>query len=258
MLEYDYMDKFLINLTKQGGDYLLKNFKKDGKLVRMRKTAKEAATKYDKENDQLIIEKIREKHPKHSILTEESGFIDNESDWLWIVDSLDGTSNFANSNPLFSICIALMHKKALKLGAIYAPAIDEFYFAKKDRGAYLNGDKIKISTTKTLDQSYLFYCEGGETNRKRIAQNLKKIYPEVTDLKKIGSAGIETAWVAAGRGDGYFTTKIDPWDVAAGVLLVREAGGKVTDFKGGTWKPEKSDLVFSNKKVHQEILGLIK
>lgn len=251
------MEKFIKELVKAAGDYLLDNFKKDRELIRLRTSAKAAVTKYDKIADQLIIERIRKKYPNHSILTEESGLKKGNSDWLWIVDSLDGTGNFANGNPLFSVCIALVKKNKLELGTIYAPAIDEFYFAQKGKGAYSKQRRIKVSKIPNLKSSYIFYCEGNEKNRKRLAKIINKIYPQITDLRKLGSAGLETAWVAAGRGEAYFTTKIDPWDVAPGVLLVKEAGGKVTDFKGNPWKPIRSNLLFSNKKIHQQLLNLL-
>ncbi len=108
-----------------------------------------------------------------------------------------------------------------------------------------------------LDQSYIFYCEGGEKSRERTGKLLYKVYPLVTDIRKLGSAGLETAWVAAGKGEAYFTTRIEPWDVAPGVLLVQEAGGKVSDFQGNPWQPQTGDLLFSNKKLHVKILGLL-
>jgi len=245
------------SLARKAGDILMKHFRRDWALLKERSTAKEAATKYDKEVDRLIVEEIKRHYPHHSLLTEESGFLQDDPDWLWIVDSLDGTGDFANFNPFFSVCIALMHQSELLLGAIYAPAIDEFYLAEKGRGAYLNGVKIQVSDVSDLGQSYIFYCEGGEKNRIRTIKLINSVYPLVTDMRKLGSAGLETAWVAAGKGEAYFTTRIEPWDVAPGVLLVQEAGGKVSDFQGNPWKPETGDLLFSNKKLHDKILSLI-
>jgi len=251
------MRDFVENLAKTAGEVLLSHFAEDEGLLRLRASAKEAATKYDKLVDELIIKEIKEKYPRHSLLTEENGFVNGDPDWLWIVDSLDGTGNFASSNPLFSVCIAVMHKGELVLGTIYAPAIKEFYLAEKGNGAYLNQRRIRASDISKLQQSYVLYCEGGEKDRLRTQSLLSKVYPEVVDIRKLGSAGLETAWVAAGKADAYFTTEIDAWDVAAGVLLVREAGGRVTDFRGNAWKPERSDLLFSNGKLHSAILGLL-
>jgi myo-inositol-1(or 4)-monophosphatase len=245
------------SLTRRAGDTLMKHFRQDWSLLKERSTAKEAATKYDMEIDRLIVKEIKRHYPHHSLLTEESGFFQNDPDWLWIVDSLDGTGDFADFNPFFSVCIALMHQSELLLGAIYAPAIDEFYFAEKGKGAYLNGVKIQVSNISDLGQSYIFYCEGGDKDRARTGKLLQNVYPRVTDIRKLGSAGLETAWVAAGKGEAYFTTRIEPWDVAPGVLLVQEAGGKVSDFQGNPWQPVTGDLLFSNQKLHERILSLL-
>ena len=251
------MKELIESLARKAGDTLMKHFRQDWALLNERHTAKEAVTRYDGEVDRLIVEKIRRHYPGHSLLTEESGLLQGDPEWLWIVDSLDGTGNFANFNPFFSVCIALMHQSKLLLGAIYAPAIDEFYLAEKGKGAYLNGVKIQVSDVSDLSQSYIFYCEGGDKDRERTGKLLHKVYPRVTDIRKLGSAGLETAWVAAGKGEAYFTTRIEPWDVAPGVLLVREAGGKVSDFQGNPWKPQTSDLLFSNNRLHEKLLGLI-
>jgi myo-inositol-1(or 4)-monophosphatase len=251
-------EKELIDsLSRKAGDILMKHFRQDWALLKERSTAKEAATKYDGQVDRLIVEEIKKRFPRHSLLTEESGFLQGDPEWLWIVDSLDGTGNFANFNPFFAVCLALMHQDELLLGAIYAPAIDEFYFAAKGKGAYLNGVRIRVSNVSDLNQSYILYCEGGEKDRGRTGALLHKVYPQVTDIRKLGSAGLETAWVAAGKREAYFTTRIEPWDVAPGVLLVEEAGGKVSDFQGNPWKPQTSDLLFSNNELHEKILGLL-
>jgi myo-inositol-1(or 4)-monophosphatase len=251
------MKELIESLARKAGDTLMKYFRQDWALLKERSTAKGAATKYDKEVDRSIIEDIKRHYPRHSLLTEESGLFQGDPDWLWIVDSLDGTGNFADFNPFFSVCIALMHQNELLLGAIYAPAIDEFYFAEKGKGAYLNRVKIQVSDISDLSQSYILYCEGGDKDRGRTGELLQKVYPRVTDIRKLGSAGLETAWVAAGKGEAYFSTKIEPWDVAPGVLLVQEAGGKVSDFQGNPWKPQTGDLLFSNKKLHENILSLL-
>jgi len=248
---------FIEALARRAGDTLLSHFGQDEQLLTMRASVKDAVTRYDKLVDHLIVHDITAKYPGHSLLTEESGRLEGDPDWLWIVDSLDGTTAFASSNPLFCVCLALMHKGELVLGAVYAPAIGELYLAEKGKGAYLNEKRIHVSHTSELSHSYLFYCEGGEKDRVRTGGLLARIYPHVTDVRKLGSAGLETAWVAAGKGDAYYTTSIEPWDVAPGVLLVEEAGGVVTDFHGNPWKVETGDLVFSNGRVHPAVLDLL-
>ena len=252
------MIAFIENLARRAGDMLLSHFGEDEGLLKLRCSVKEAVTRYDKMADELICRQIRERYPGHSLLTEESGLLKGDPDWLWVVDSLDGTSGFASQNPLFSVCIAVMHKGELILGAIYASAINEFYLAEKGSGAYHNKRRIHVSGTSDFEQSYLFYCEGGEKNRQRTGSLLSKIYPQVIDIRKLGSAGLETAWVAAGKGDAYFTTKIEPWDVAPGVLMVQEAGGNVTDFEGEPWRLKTSDLLFSNGRLHTTMLNSLR
>ncbi len=161
-------------------------------------------------------------------------------------------------NPLFAICLAVIHEGELIAGAVYAPVINELYLAERNNGAYLNHQKVHVSEVNDLDKSYLLYCEGGDKDRARTGSLLAQIYPKVLDIRKLGSAGLETAWVAAGKRDAYYATRIEPWDVAPGVLLVQEAGGKVSDFRSRLWRPETGDLLFSNGKLHPLILQLLR
>ncbi len=248
---------FITHVARRAGEMLMGFFRQDPALPGMRSTAKEAATKYDKMVDQVIIEDIQNEYPDHSILTEESGYSEKSPDWLWIIDSLDGTGNFANQNPFFTVCIALLYKGEPISGAINAPALGEFFVAEKGGGAWLNDKRIEVSRIADLKKSYVLYCEGSDRDRARTGGLLNAVYVHVTDIRKLGSAGLEAAWVAAGRSEAYFTTQIEPWDVAAAVVLVSEAGGRTTDCHGNLWKPEKSDLVFSNGLVHDQILTLL-
>lgn len=249
---------FTVQLARKAGDLLLEGFRRDQDSIAMRSSAKEAASSYDKSVDRLIIAEISRTHPQHSILAEESGYHKAGDEWLWIVDSLDGTGNFSNHNPFFAVCLALMCRDELTLGVIYAPALNELYVAEKGKGAYLNGVKIEVSAIDEIKGSYVIYCEGGSKDRDRTGRLLQSVYPHVTDIRKFGSAGLETAWVASGRAEAYFTTAIEPWDVAAGVLLVEEVGGKVSDFRGNPWKPERGDFLFSNGRVHEPLLELLR
>lgn len=249
--------KFLEGLIKKAGGKLLEDFGKDPTLMKMRGSVKDVVTAFDKTVDSFIRAEIEAAFPDDNLLTEE-GQIDKGSEWTWVVDSLDGTSSFASGNPLFCVCIALMKSDELVLGAIHCPAIDEYYFAERGMGAFLNGEKITVSDVSDLKQSYMFSCEGGEKDRQKNLALLSLLYPAVTDFRKLGSAGIEAAWVALGRGDAYVTNSIEPWDVAPGVLIVQEAGGKVTNFKGESWKPVRDDLIFSNGKIHPEILEKVR
>jgi myo-inositol-1(or 4)-monophosphatase len=253
----EQMRDFTVRLAQKAGGALLEAFQRDQGSIALRSTAKEAASRYDKLIDRLIIEEISKALPRHSILTEESGYHKAVDEWLWIIDSLDGTGNFSNHNPFFAVCIALLHRGELTLGVVYAPALNELYLAEKGKGAYLNGVKLGVSNIDELNGSYIIYCEGGCKDQERSVNLLQRVYPQVTDIRKLGSAGLETAWVASGRAEAYFTTDIEPWDVAAGVLLVSEAGGKTSDFNGNPWRRECGDYLFSNGHVHPRLLELL-
>lgn len=245
-----------IAVAKKAGDFLLQNFKKDETLFNERVMSKEIVTKYDKESDRIIISELQKFFPEHNLLTEESGRIDNGSEYTWIIDSLDGTGNFASGNPFFSVSIALKHGEQLEMGVIYAPFLKEMYWAEKGQGAYLNDRKISVSDVE-FEKAYVVTCEGGSKTNERLAGIYSKVYPNVKDMRKLGSAAIEGGFVASGRADGYITLNIDPWDVAATILITKEAGGKATDFEGNDWKPQRSDLLLTNNKVHGDLLNFL-
>lgn len=251
------MKNVAMRAAKEAGDYLLSNFKKDPALMLKRGSAKEVVTEYDKKSDQMIREQIEAIFPDHNLVTEEGGEFDKNSEYTWLVDSLDGTGNFAVGNPFFAVSIGVMKGKELVLGVIYAPYLNELYVAEKGKGAYLNGQKLQVSKVESLKDSYIESCEGGDVDRTRLNKINSYLHPMVKDLRKLGSAALECAFVASGRAEAYFTTKICAYDVAAGALLVEEAGGQVSDFEGRWWQPFQGDFLFSNKKTHMELLEII-
>ena len=216
-------------------------------------------TFYDDIADDIIKELIEKHFPTHSYLTEETGLVDKQSDYLWIIDPLDGTSNFVNHNPFFSISIALWHKSSPLLGVIEVPILRETFVATAGKGAFHYDGKRKkrtrVSTISSLSKSYLIFCEGGEKNKSRIVKIFRNLYPRTRELRKLGSAAIELAWVALGRSEGYITTQTHLWDIAAGVLFVKEAGGHLLHFDGTRYKWEeflkskKFDLAATNGKI---------
>ena len=248
------MRDFTIALARKVGGFLASHFREDSTLTAKRGTAKEIILKYDKQSDEMIVKEIRKKYPDHNLFTEESGLVDKGSDSTWFVDSLDGTSNFANGNPFFSVSIAVAKKGELQLGVIFAPFLDELYVAERGKGATLNGKRIHVSDTAAIGKSYIVACEGGELTTVPISRICAKLYPKVKDWRKLGSAALEGAAVATGRADAYITTSIHAYDVAAAVLLVREAGGVVTDFEGKEWQLRQGDLLASNRLLHKSIL----
>lgn len=252
------MKQFAVTLAKKAGAFLLQSFRKDKALIKKRGTAKEVHFLQDLKSDKLIIKEIQKKFPKHSILTEESGFIDKKSDYTWVIDPLDGSTNFARGNPFFAVSIALLKKNTVILGVINAPFLKELYVAEIRKGAYLNGKRLHVSKTAKLSQSYLVSCEGGDATNALIAKINALFHPLVKDMRKLGSAALESSSVACARSEAYIVRQISPWDIAAGVLLVEEAGGRVADFAGKPWKAKKANLVFSNGKVHGELLNRVR
>lgn len=252
------MKSFASHLAKQAGLYLLQHFRKDPSLLQKRGLAKEVSTVYDKESDALITQAIVKEYPTHNLLTEESGFIDKKSQFTWIVDSLDGTSNFSVGNPFFAVSLAVLHKTDLVLGVVYAPFLHELYVAEQGKGAQCNSHPLSVSHIAEMQQSYAVACEGGAKSNERLAQMHAHIHPQLKDMRKLGSAALEGAFVASGRAEFYVTFAIPFYDVAAAILLVQEAGGKVTDFTGKHWKPETSDILMSNGLVHNQVLQHLK
>ncbi|MCD6247687.1 MAG: inositol monophosphatase [Candidatus Diapherotrites archaeon] len=242
--------------AKKAGLLLLKEFRK--KQLSARFSPKEAKSTYDKASELLIKKLIKKKYPEHSILAEETGYEERDASYLWIVDPLDGTSNFINGNPFFAVSIALQIKGKLSYAAIYAPFLKEFFFASRNEGAFLNGKRITVSAVSDLKRSYLVACEGSIKNRRKIAEIWHSLILNSIDLRKLGSAALECAWVASSRADAFITTGIPAYDVAAGVLLVEEAGGKVSDFKAKPWKPKKTNFIASNGKLHKKLVRILK
>ncbi|MEM5834772.1 MAG: inositol monophosphatase family protein [Candidatus Aenigmatarchaeota archaeon] len=246
-----------ISFAKRAGLLLLKDFRKV-KEYSKRGHSKAIKTIYDKASENLIKKLISAKYPEHSILSEETGYVEKDSKYLWVVDPLDGTGNFVNGNPLFSVSIAFLENNKLKYGAIYFPVSNETFFAERGKGAFLNGKRIFVSKIDKLEKSYFVTCEGVEKSKKRKAKLYSTIISKAVDIRKLGSGSLECAWVASGRAEAYLTFKVPPWDVAAGVLLVEEAGGRVTDFKGREWSLRQCDFLASNSLVHEKVLKLLK
>ena len=219
-----------------------------------RTLSKEVTSSSDHEADEIIIDLIRSRCPDHNLLTEETGHIDNASPYTWIVDPLDGSSNFLNHNPFFSVSICLAYEGEPITGVIFAPYIEEMAVARKDQGCTINGRPVRVSDTADLAKTYVVGCPGGDPDNKRFAQMSFALHSQIKDFRKIGSAAIEAYMVAAGRVDAFTTLNISPWDVAAGVLCTQEAGGRVTDFDGEPWQLDKTDMVVSNGVIHDTVL----
>jgi len=209
--------------------------------------------------EKIIKNIIKKKYPSHNILGEELGALKKKSDYTWLIDPLDGTHNYLMGNPIFCTAVALIYKNEVILSAINAPFIKELYWGVKGKGAWLNNKRLGVSQKTNIRQSLFYYCHG---YRKKDVQKALKIYAQLkmkaNDVRQLGAASIETAWVAAGRAEGFVIPGGKPWDVAAGLLLVREAGGRATDYKNKDWNLKSKDMICSNGKIHDKLLKLIR
>jgi myo-inositol-1(or 4)-monophosphatase len=216
-------------------------------------------TEVDKASEALIMNIIREDFPDHFILSEEIGEVKMDSSYKWIIDPIDGTVNFANGIPLCCVSIGVEKDGEMIMGAVYNPMMNEFFFAEKNAGAFLNDRSIRVSEQKDVLHSCLVtgfpytYLDMENGPLDVFARLVRKGIP----VRRLGSAAIDLCWVAAGRFDGYYEHKLNAWDSAAGFLLVEEAGGKVTDFKGGQYSPYQPQLVATNGLIHDELLHWI-
>ena len=258
-----YFADVAVEAATLAGKHLVENFRdhqasvfgQDIQSVGNRSLSKEVTSTRDHEADEIIIGHLKERCPDHNLLTEETGLVDNGSDFTWIVDPIDGSSNFLNHNPFFAVSIALAFKNEPITGVIFSPYLEEMVVARRDHGCTINGRPVSVSETTDLTKTYVVGCPGGEKSNQRFAELEYAIHKQNKDFRKIGSAAIECYMVAAGRVDAFTTLSISPWDVAAGVLCVEEAGGKVSDFHGNPWKLDKTDLLVTNGLVHDVMLA---
>lgn len=257
-----YFANVAVEAATLAGDYLSRNFRNHHALVYgddiasvgNRSLSKEVTSSNDDEADQIIIDVITKRCPDHNLLTEETGYIDRGSKYTWIIDPLDGSSNFLNHNPFFAVSICLAYENEPITGVVFAPFLEEMVVARKGQGCTNNGRPVVVSTTDQLSQTYIVGCPGGEGNNKRFAELEFALHSQNKDFRKIGSAAVECYMVATGRVDAFTTLQISSWDVAAGVLCAQEAGGRVSDFNGQPWTLDKTDLLVSNGLVHDQIL----
>ncbi len=247
----------LIGTIKAAGLAIIKDYNDlDMKSVKL-KSARDLVTGADLKSEKIILDKIKASFPDHQILSEESGRSGKKSDYLWIIDPLDGTTNFFMHNPLWSVSIGLAYKGKMIMGAVYAPMQKELYHAVLGQGAYLNNKKITVNNDPI--KSLNAFCHGREIkNIQRMVKYFAYQKEHSLDCRQIGSAAIETAYVAAGRLSSILIPGAWPWDVAAGTILIREAGGKVTDFNGREWNHAERDYLGASQKSHKKILKIIK
>lgn len=237
--------------------------------AKTKSTELDLVTKADKLSEKLIISAIRKRFPQHQILSEEdagsirrynSEFITHNSSLCWVIDPLDGTTNFSHSFPFYCVSIALVQGQTPLIGAVYSPALDELFSAVKGKGAWLNDGRIKVSKVKRLTSGmlctgfpYIIRQKPGDNFR-----NFQRFCLTAQAVRRAGAAALDLCYLAMGRLDGFWERELKPWDTAAGALIAQEAGGKVSDFKGGPFRLfGKREILASNGLIHNEMVRVI-
>jgi myo-inositol-1(or 4)-monophosphatase len=252
--------KVAIRAAKLAGKFVLDNLGKISKEDVGLKKASDFVTFVDKESEKLIINKIREEFPDHSFLAEESIKEIETEGYRWIIDPLDGTTNYIHRFPVFSISIALEYKKEIILGVVNDPLKKEIFIAEKGKGAFLNKCPIQVSSVKLFKDSLI--TTGFPFRSKEFLDTylrlFKNIFFKASDLRRAGSAALDLAYVACGRCEAFFEIGLSPWDIAAGEILIREAGGVITDFGGGDRFLLTGNIVAGTPSIHKELLEEVK
>jgi len=217
-------------------------------------------TEADKISEEMITSKINTLFPDHDILAEEFTYTNRGSDFRWIIDPMDGNTNYAHGYPVFCVSLALQNLDAMIVGIIYDPMLDEMFVAEKGQGAFLNDREIHVSNTNRITEGLL--ATGFPYDIREDSHNNLNYFNEMImhaqAIRRAGSAALDLAYVAAGRFDGFWELKLNPWDTAAGWLLVEEAGGVVTDMRGKDYYLDSSSILASNGKIHKEMKDVLK
>ena len=244
-----------IRAARGAGDYIVREMDRVSDISIDIKGKNDFVTEIDRQAEHIIIETIKHAYPDHAFLGEESGK-SGESDYLWIIDPLDGTTNFLHGIPHFAISIALQYKERLDQGVIYDPVKQELFTASQGKGAQLNSKKIRVSTQKTLDGALLAtgfpFREDQEVGK--FIESFKALFPKIAGIRRAGVASLDLAYVACGRYDGFWEYGLKPWDIAAGILLVQEAGGINSEISGGLDFMKSGNIVSANSKMIKAML----
>ena len=244
----------------QAAGQLLKRELSGSRRIAYKGSPTNLVTEMDARVEELIVGRLAAAFPDDAVLAEERGASAGRSGRRWIIDPLDGTTNYAHGFPAFGVPIALQSAARVELGVIYDPNLDELFVAERGRGTTVNDQALAVSTTATLDESLLAtgfpynIREGGDNNLKEYAA----FSVRARAVRRMGSAVLYLAWLATGRLDGYWELRLGPWDVAAGSLMVEEAGGRITNLSGGALDLDAPALVATNGRIHSAVLEVLR
>jgi len=249
----------LINATEAGGRVMQHYFASKNLQINNKEGINNLVTEADHASEKAIMDTIRQQFPDHFILSEEAGEMATPSEYKWIIDPIDGTVNYAHGIPICCVSIGIEQNGVMVMGSVFNPFLKEFYFAEKGAGSTLNGEPISVSNETDINKACLVtgfpytYLDMPNGPLDVFSRLIRKGIP----VRRLGSAAMDLCWVAAGRFDGFYEHKLQAWDSAAGFLIVEEAGGKVTDYKGENYSPYQPSILATNGKIHAEMLTAI-
>jgi myo-inositol-1(or 4)-monophosphatase len=244
--------------AKAGAEVLLKYY--NAVLNIEYKGETDPVTQADKKSQKIIIKIIKDNFPQHGILAEEDGIDESDREYCWIIDPLDGTVNFVHGLPMFCVSIGLKHKNEIISGIIYSPIMKEVFIAEKNKGSWLNGKRIEVSKIKDVIRALAVtgFSYSFRENNIKVMKNFQDIMLQVQGVRRFGSAALDMAYVASGRFEFFWEENLKPWDIAAGILVVKEAGGEVSDYSGlKNCFFENTVLASNSIAVHMKILEII-
>ncbi|MFA6929127.1 MAG: inositol monophosphatase family protein [Lentisphaeria bacterium] len=251
---------FITDLAHQGGElalHLRKKMGRDLSGVSKKSTLRDVVSEADREVEDFVIEKIRERFPEHGIYAEENGRITSASPYCWVIDPIDGTASYIHNQPGYSISLALQYQGQSRYGAVYCPVLQELYAAEQGGGAYCNQEKIQVCDHGSLAESQVstgFSCLRSGWKKRNNLPYFCEIAKEAREVRRFGSAALDLCFVAAGKLDAFWELNLQLYDVAAGTLIVSEAGGQVSDLQGRDRWPQQG-LLASNKRLHPDMLN---
>ncbi|HXP90609.1 MAG TPA: inositol monophosphatase family protein [Fibrobacteria bacterium] len=254
------MIEHVVQAAREAGAILREGFGRIHEIQEKGRTT-DLVTETDKASERFLREWISSRFPDHAMIGEEEENVARpDAEWTWVFDPLDGTVSFAYGIPFFAVCVALCHRGTTVAGAVYEPLRDEMFAAVRGEGATLNGSPIRVTATTELNRALLAtgFPYSIAENPKRTLETFVAVAPYARGIRRLGTAGIDLAYVACGRMDGYWESFLQPWDCAAGALLVEEAGGRVTDYAGNRHDIFGLQTLATNGRIHEQLMARLK
>jgi myo-inositol-1(or 4)-monophosphatase len=252
------MKNVLLKAVTEAGKILRENFGGNYNIS-SKDIVSNLVTEIDHKSEQKIVEILKQECPSHCIIAEECGELFQESEYKWIIDPIDGTINYAHNIPISCISIGLEKNGDIIMGSVYNPMMEELFFAEKNAGAFLNEKPIKVSETENINRSLL--VTGFPYDITKYKQNPVTVFNKFIlmdiPVRRLGSAALDICWTACGRFDGFWEFNLNAWDTAAGVIILKEAGGKISDFDGKQYSVYGKQILATNGKIHEQMLDVI-